>query len=59
MGLRQQLQYCHPPKMPIQEYSDQWQMCHGTYQIPRFTTISAFHASKMFYKKEALNIMTD
>jgi hypothetical protein len=41
------------------KYSDRWRMRHGTYQIPRFTTISAFHASKMLYKKEAPNIMTD
>jgi hypothetical protein len=41
------------------KYSDHWRMRHGTYQIPRFTTISASHSSKMFYKKEAPNIMTD
>jgi len=40
------------------KYSDLWQMRHGTYQIPRFTTISASHSSKMFYKKEAPNITT-
>jgi hypothetical protein len=40
------------------KYSDQWRMHHGTYQIPSFTTISTFHASKMFYKKEAPH-MTD
>jgi hypothetical protein len=39
-----------------QKYSDLWQTRHGTYQIPRFTTISASHSSKMFYKKEAPNI---
>jgi hypothetical protein len=39
-------------------YSDQWLMRHGAYQIPRFITISASHSSKMFYKKEAPNIMT-
>jgi hypothetical protein len=41
------------------KYSDQWRMRLGTYQIPRFTTISASHSSKMFYKKEAPNITTD
>jgi hypothetical protein len=41
------------------KYSDQWRMHYGTYRIPRFTTISAFHASKMSYRKEAPNIMTD
>jgi len=40
------------------KYSDQWLMRHGMYQIPHFTTILAFHSSKMSYKKEALNIMT-
>jgi hypothetical protein len=47
-------------KNPLtQLFPDQWRMRHGTYQIPHFTTISAFHASKMLYKKEAPNIMTD
>jgi hypothetical protein len=41
------------------KYSDQWWMRHGTYRIPRFTTISACHSSKMFYKTEASKIMTD
>jgi hypothetical protein len=41
------------------KYSDQWWMRHGTYQIPRFTTTSAFHSSQMFYKIEAPNIMPD
>jgi hypothetical protein len=41
------------------KYSDQWRMRHGTYQIPRFTTISVFRSSNMSYKKEAPNIMTD
>jgi hypothetical protein len=41
------------------KYSDRWRIPHGTYQIPRFTTISAFHSSKMFYEKEAPNIMPD
>jgi hypothetical protein len=39
-------------------YSDQWHMRHGTYQIPRFITISASHSSKMSYKKETPNITT-
>jgi hypothetical protein len=41
------------------KHTDQWRMRHGTHQIPRFTTISAFHSSKMLYKKEAPNFMTD
>jgi hypothetical protein len=41
------------------KYFDRWRMRHGTYHIPRFTTMSAFHASKMLYVKEAPNIMTD
>jgi hypothetical protein len=40
------------------KYSDQWRTRRGTYQIPRFTTISASSSSKMFYKKEAPNITT-
>jgi hypothetical protein len=41
------------------KYSDRWRMRYGTYQIPPFTTISAFYSSKMLHKKEAPNIMTD
>jgi hypothetical protein len=41
-----------------QKFFDLWQMRHGTYQIPRFTKISASHSSKMFYRRKASNITT-